>query len=75
MLWFYALRANIIHPHVSMHFVRYGRHTPSGSSVTFVELVEQKGWIVESAQDGTVLEKATDGKLVVENITGTQRSN
>lgn len=38
--------------------------------MTFVELVDNKGWIVESAQDCTVLERAGDGKVVVENITG-----
>lgn len=46
------------------------RHTPPGSSVTFVELSDNKGWVVESAADGTVLERAADGKAVVENVTG-----
>lgn len=47
------------------------RHTPPGSSVSFVELVDSMGWIVESAKDGKVLERMGDGEVVVENITGT----
>lgn len=47
-----------------------GRHTPPGSSVTFVELSGNKGWIVESASERKVLEKSADGKFMVEHITG-----
>lgn len=47
-----------------------GRHTPPGSIVSFVELSGNKGWIVESAKDGAVLEKSADGHFMVENITG-----
>ncbi len=46
------------------------RHTPPGSSVTFVELSDNKGWIVESAKEHEVLEKSVDGTFMVENITG-----
>lgn len=47
-----------------------GRHTPPGSSVTFVELSGNKGWIVESASERKVLEKSADGQFMVEHITG-----
>lgn len=47
-----------------------GRHTPPGSSVSFVELSGNKGWIVESAKERAVLEKSVDGQFMVENITG-----
>lgn len=47
-----------------------GRHTPPGSSVSFVELSGNKGWIVESAKERAVLEKSLDGQFIVENITG-----
>lgn len=50
---------------------RHGRHTPPGSSVSFVELSGNKGWIVESAKERAVLEKCVDGHFMVENITGT----
>ena len=38
--------------------------------MSFVELSDNKGWIVESAADGTMLDRAADGKPVVEHITG-----
>lgn len=47
-----------------------GRHTPPGSSVAYVELSDNKGWVVESAKDQKVLEKSSDGRFMVENITG-----
>lgn len=36
-----------------------------------MELVDNMGWIVESAaESGAVLDQATDGRFVVEHITG-----
>ncbi|CBN80124.1 hypothetical protein Esi_0031_0133 [Ectocarpus siliculosus] len=51
------------------------RHTPPGSSVTFVELSDNKGWIVESTKEKAVLEQSSDGKYMVENITGHYRDD
>ncbi|CAM9195150.1 unnamed protein product [Ectocarpus fasciculatus] len=51
------------------------RHTPPGSSVTFVELSDSKGWIVESTKDKAVLEQSSDGQYMVENITGHYRDD
>eukprot|EP00903_Cladosiphon_okamuranus_P021614 g19873.t1 len=51
------------------------RHTPPGSSVSFVELSGNKGWIVESAKERAVLEKSVDGQFMVENITGEYRDD
>lgn len=38
--------------------------------MAFVELSDNKGWIVESAKERAVLEKSAGGHFMMENITG-----
>lgn len=38
--------------------------------MTYVELSDNKGWIVESASERKVLERSADGQFMVEHITG-----
>ncbi|CAM9168924.1 unnamed protein product, partial [Discosporangium mesarthrocarpum] len=46
------------------------RHTPAGSNVCYVEVSNHKGWIFQGAADDKILECGSDGKPLMEHITG-----